>query len=202
MNIFATTPDPHTSAAALCDRRVNKMILESAQLLSAAIHAEPRFSKLAPHVYHMPAGSHWQKHPCTIWTKAHPHNAHWLLAHLQGLINEYQYRYERHHPTEQLLPYFYEVDERLTQGHTAQPAEFANCTSSAIAKYDFRTQPVHTAYRLALMTKWLRLDPSKGLTPRWGRRGPPEWLADHNTRTLWARLESAALHPPGTPPVS
>ena len=30
MNIFASSPDPVKSAHALCDRRVNKMILESA----------------------------------------------------------------------------------------------------------------------------------------------------------------------------
>lgn len=176
MNIFASSPDPRISAQALCDRRTNKMVIESAQLLSAAIHDNPRFASLAPHVYNMPAGSHWQKHPCTIWTKAHPDHAHWLLAHLEGLIDEYRYRYERHHPTEQLLPYFHEVDDRLTHGRTEPPQYFANCTSSVKQYYDFRSLPVHLAYRVALATKWQCLDPSKNLTPRWRKRGAPAWL--------------------------
>ena len=37
MNIFATSPSPDTSALWLDDVRKNKMILETAQLLSASV---------------------------------------------------------------------------------------------------------------------------------------------------------------------
>src|SRR4029077_5191734 len=42
MNIFATSPDPIRSAQALDDFRLNKMIVESCQILSAALHITGR----------------------------------------------------------------------------------------------------------------------------------------------------------------
>lgn len=149
MNIFASSPDPVKSAHALCDRRVNKTILESAQMLSATIHAMPRFGSLEPYVYRMGVNPAWQRHPCTIWTRASPDNFAWLLTHLEALCDEYTYRYERLHPTAQLLGYFYEVRDRWAGGTINPPEDFANCTSS-VNSYDYRELPVHLAHQCRL----------------------------------------------------
>ena len=79
MNIFTLSPPaeipglpcPSLSARMHCDQHLHKMILESAQMLSTAMH-------------HLGIQSDWlykpsyPKHPCTIWVSSSPSNALWL----------------------------------------------------------------------------------------------------------------------------
>lgn len=62
MNIFVTDISPIVSAQALDDKRVVKMILESAQLLSSAIFINSQS------IYNDIYKPTHLKHPCTIWT--------------------------------------------------------------------------------------------------------------------------------------
>ena len=61
MNIFVPYPDSMKCAEALDDLRLNKMILETAQLLSTAA----RFHGYVGNVY----GSTHINHPCSVWAR-------------------------------------------------------------------------------------------------------------------------------------
>lgn len=77
-------------AQAHCDLHVNKMILESAQLLAAAIHiAEPELAKGVPNLYkptHM-------NHPCAVWARQSINNYLYLLDLMDALNEEARFRY-------------------------------------------------------------------------------------------------------------
>lgn len=94
MNIFAIHDDPILAARDQHDRHVNKMTVESAQLLSAACHETPRFFALIePHhkplLYKM---SH-KNNPLTNWTKASDANFVWLAIHAAALVAEKHRRF-------------------------------------------------------------------------------------------------------------
>lgn len=80
MNIFYLDPNPIIAASMHCDQHLNKMILESAQMLSTAAHTW--YPKHAQHFYE-PA---YEKHPCTIWVR-NKANALWVTT-LAEELNE------------------------------------------------------------------------------------------------------------------
>lgn len=83
MNIFVTSTCPKICAQVLDNKRVVKMVLETAQLLSTAIfiNSDITYDNLykPTHV----------KHPCTIWTTANIENWDWLFRHFIALCEEY-----------------------------------------------------------------------------------------------------------------
>ena len=93
MNIFYTHPCPKQAARHLCMIHVNKMIIESAQMLSAAHHTLddsclPSLCKLA-----------YPQHPCTVWVRSGALNYIWLLEHLKELGRIYKGYRGKHHAT-------------------------------------------------------------------------------------------------------
>lgn len=99
MNIFYVDKDPMIAAQMQCDRHVVKMILESAQLLSTA-HRVLDGDDYADSVG-LYKTAH-KNHPSTIWTRASVHNYNWLYNHMNGLMQEYTCRYNKHHASERL----------------------------------------------------------------------------------------------------
>lgn len=82
MNIFALDPSPSVAASYHCDQHLNKMILESAQMLSTAMHKW--YPHLSPYLYKI---AH-PNHPCTIWISQSTQNAQWLsdlMYHLDDI---------------------------------------------------------------------------------------------------------------------
>ncbi|RZI45256.1 hypothetical protein EDM53_05610 [Rickettsiales endosymbiont of Peranema trichophorum] len=160
MNIFATYPCPKRSAHILDDKRVVKMVLESGQILSTAIHMVSGISSSMDGIY-QPTHT---KHPCVIWASASKGNWEWLFEHFIALAEEYYIRYQNIHkslsligPLRQLYPR-YIPDGNITK--------FANCTSSKKNGIDYRhLMDVHTAYKRYLVARW-RSDIRK---PRWTR---------------------------------
>jgi len=63
MNIFVTDPSFYKSAIALDDRRLIKMILETAQLLSGAVRLKSVF---VPSILYKLTH---ENHPCAIWAR-------------------------------------------------------------------------------------------------------------------------------------
>lgn len=78
MNIFALHAEPSIAASYHCDQHLGKMILESAQMLSTAIHllASTKWTeKFAPTLYKT---TH-QNHPCTLWVTESYANFLWVV---------------------------------------------------------------------------------------------------------------------------
>ena len=152
MNIFASSPDPAESARVLDDRRLNKMIVESAQILCTALHLTSRGT---PELYR-PA---YVAHPAVRWAASDPRNFAWVCRHFSALLEERCFRTAKsEHASGRLLPVL------MTHVTTTLPPDgFVNCTP-----YKAMTD-VHAAYRQTLAEKWARDHPG----PTWLRRGPP-----------------------------
>lgn len=98
MNIFYLDPDPSACARYHCDKHVIKMILESAQLLSTAIHC------IRPGMPGLYRPTH-KAHPCAAWARQGNENYAWLLNLTVWLGLEYKHRFGRTHKTiREVLP--------------------------------------------------------------------------------------------------
>jgi hypothetical protein len=157
MNIFVSSFDPKEAAKALDDKRLIKMILETAQILSTNIN----LAGLRPGPYRTTHANH----PCTKWARECHENYLWLCAHFSCLCNEYTNRFHKIHKCSQYRELFYNCSTDLIynkQGFTS----FPNCTVFKDIKETTR------AYRLYLNKKWTE-DKRK---PKWTNTLPPEWI--------------------------
>lgn len=126
MNIFVLNEDPVIAAQEQCNTHVNKMLIESAQMLSTAhrlLDGEltfiPVLDEDGNQVY-LKSGKpkmkkHWQLpderedvmykavhtgHRCVLWTMASICNYIWHYKHFVALCDEYMYRFGRRHLTD------------------------------------------------------------------------------------------------------
>lgn len=157
MNIFATSPDPIKSAIALDDKRVVKMIVESAQLLSAAVrHHGVDVGYKYTHA----------NHPCGVWARDSFHNYRWLSTHALWLCEIYGTLFRRKHSTQDVL---WELDEYASVIPDGPLTPFPNCT-------DYKgLDDVHEAYRRQMCVKW----DSDWRKPTWKGREPPDWYVSN-----------------------
>lgn len=151
MNIFATHLCPKLSAKVLDDKRVIKMILESAQLLCNALWVHSSLLAIPYKPTHM-------NHPCSIWVRTSSANYLWLVDHFEALLAEYQNRYGKIHACAQHLVFFRRMYHVIPH---VPGTPFANCTP-------YKSLQVNEAYKRVLIDKWTA-DKRK---PTWYRRGP------------------------------
>ena len=90
MNIFYLHYDPAVAAQSQCDKHVVKMVLETAQMLSAVIHRHGIEDPAAYRLTH-------KNHPCTVWAGDSRTNFEWLVMHGLALGAEYKKRYGKTH---------------------------------------------------------------------------------------------------------
>jgi len=99
LNIFYLDRDPEIAAQMMCDKHVVKMILESAQMLSTAhrvLDGDGYANKFGLY-----KATH-KNHPSAIWARTCWKQYQWLYQHMCYLMEEYTYRYGKHHKTERL----------------------------------------------------------------------------------------------------
>ena len=101
MNIFVLDRDPIKAAQMMCDAHVVKMIVESCQLLSTHDRLTNRFEN--PSLLYKPTHVN---HPCRVCL-SNKYNRAWLICHLDALIREYIYRYEKPHKSASLYHEYY-----------------------------------------------------------------------------------------------
>lgn len=99
MNIFYLDKTPSLAAAYHCDKHVVKMILETAQMLSAAHH---HYDSLWRDKVYKPTHIN---HPMTQWVIAKPVHYYWARRLLWCLLYEYSERYGKSHKTESIYKY-------------------------------------------------------------------------------------------------
>lgn len=167
MNIFVTDKDPVISAQALDDKRVIKMALETAQLLSSAIFINDNMTR-HDEIY---KPTHL-KHPCTIWASASSENWSWLYEHFTALCQEYNFRYNKYHACLKISEHLLNLRHHIKEGSLTP---FANCTHSEAMQIDFRDMSdTFEAYRKYLIAKW-KYDKVK---PKWTNREKPLWYKE------------------------
>lgn len=92
MNIFTTDKCAELSAYALPNVLVNKMIIESAQLLCTAHH------ELGSDKEGLYKPTH-KNHPSAIWARSSKGNYQWLYSHFKTLGEVYELRSDKVHKT-------------------------------------------------------------------------------------------------------
>ena len=145
MNIFATSNCPIESAKFLDDKRCQKMVLESAQLLSTALRVNGYKSDDVYKIAHL-------NHPSSRWTRATQGNYKWLLEHFRALCNEYNRRTGKTHASSKLLPIF-EANVGLIPEGEKMP--FSNNARNLTKGVDFtHISDTIKAYQMYLMERW------------------------------------------------
>lgn len=109
MNIFYLDQKPWLAAQYHNDRHVVKMVLETAQLLSAAHHILDRDTPICQNVYKL---TH-KNHPCAVWVRASYQNYMWTYQLLQYLLAEYTFRYGKEHKTSRLMDYLQHIPNNI-----------------------------------------------------------------------------------------
>ena len=154
MNIFVLSLDPAKAAEYHCDKHVNKMILEAAQMLSTAhrvLDGEQyvELSKAGRRIkrWKLPGyregwlykASH-VNHPCNIWLRESAQNYIWLYKHFEALYHEKVYRTGVGHKSWEVL---HEVLKLVpARMPTAKATPFAQAMPD-----EYKNKHVVTAYR-------------------------------------------------------
>jgi len=148
MNIFVTDSCPIKSANNLDNKRLIKMVLESAQLLSTAmtVLGDSRAPYKPTHV----------NHPCSVWARASKGNYNWLLSHFVALCSVYTERYGKIHKCADFIDLFSEVSVGFP---VEEFLPFVNC-SLFKEEHD-----VILAYRKTMEAKWQ----ADKKAPAWGK---------------------------------
>lgn len=154
MNIFVVDNDTWNCAKALDDLRLNKMILETAQLLSTAMRFRGYTGNDIYNSTHV-------NHPCSIWTRSSSENYSWLLAYFSDLVEEKQRRTGKIHKS-------WWIHNALCGGTKLMPVgpltPFANCTPH-------KDTGTFDAYKLTLIDKWA----NDKRPPKWTNAQRPSW---------------------------
>ena len=181
MNIFASYPCPKQSAQFLDNKRVIKMILESAQLLFTAIYQNspesfkiydysplnmdktngvwkrPKRLKKAYYAFgeRVYAPTH-QHHPATVWTALNRSNYLWVLDHFIALNEEYTKRYGKTHKCMEMLALLEKGIELIPIG---LQTTHVNCAANATKGLSYKhIDDVYLAYRMYLNDLWENYD--------------------------------------------
>lgn len=169
MNIFITSTNPNIAATHLDDTRLNKMILETAQILSTNNHLL--------NLSYKPYKLTHQNHPCTVWARQSVQNALWLTDYLHALCTEYKHRFNKEHKTSQHVSSFYQA---LLQADPAmfpktELTPFVNCAIDA-------HKPLDTvlAYQTTMCFKWHFDSIHKYIKLKWTNRAQPDFYTAFN----------------------
>jgi hypothetical protein len=153
MNIFVLDLDPAKAAQYHCDKHVNKMFIESVQLLSNCL---PETKAPYKRAYYM--------HPCSVWARDTPANTKWLVQLALALENEFQVRYGKPHKTSGALRVIEHhlkakldtVNEQPTAFCLTMPDEYK--TDNPVESYRHYYKKVKSAF-----AKWSKATPA----PNW-----------------------------------
>lgn len=157
MNIFVTSNCPIESARYLDDKRIVKMSLETAQMLSTVLQCHG----ICDDRLYKPTHTN---HPANVWARETNLNYLWLLAHFEELLEQYTLRYSKKHASGRLLPVFYEYLDVLPEGRLTP---FVNCAANDSKGVSFKhIEDTTTAYKLYLLERWKK----DVRTPTWFKK--------------------------------
>ena len=159
MNIFILDEDPVKAAQMHCNKHVIKMILESAQMLSAAHHIAGE-GDYKDQLYKM---TH-RNHPCTEWAYVASGNYIWLFNLFRALLDEYEYRYGRVHESSKLVPLL-EKKPKWISDSVRSPFRIAISNDYDISNRENAVEAYREYYKLK----------SQQMTMEWPPERVPDW---------------------------
>ena len=155
MNIFVLDEKVEKCAEYHCDKHVIKMILESAQMLSATVRLNGH--DMGYKLTH-------KNHPCTIWARESLSNYNWLVRLTRLLNYEYRYRYDKdvNHKSYDLvktLPIPDLPDIGLTPFAQAMPDQYKNKNAvKAYRDYYINEKSSFLTWTKRKKPKWINND--------------------------------------------
>ena len=119
MNIFFLDKTPEKSAQYLCDKHVPKMLLESAQMLSTALHS---------HTMGISTGIYkeaYPNHPMTKWVGFNQDNFNWALENAMWIDEEYKTRFKKQHKSGKVIQCIIDNDyyKDIPDGFFSEPPQ-------------------------------------------------------------------------------
>lgn len=173
MNIFITDYDPFISSQHLDDLRLNKMILETAQMLCTAYRL---FYNDNPEVLYKDTHVN---HPCSIWARRCLNNFFYLHAYWELLNKERSHRFPNKKPH---LSYTKLNDiflNKINRDKFSRNLYLKVKYNSIYVNFDFncteyKQYKTPYAYKRQLIKKWLNdIKP-----PKWTNREIPDFFED------------------------
>lgn len=174
MNIFAVSPDPAVCAAALDDRRLNKMIVETAQIICNAYllnYARRGFS-----THRMPYRPFNPGHPVVKWAASDEANLLWTRRLFSALAYERSLRMPEKpvHASVTKMGRALQLVDSVT-ANAGNPTSFCNCAANDSLGISFRhLSDTHAAYRAYLRARWR----TAKRPVRFTRRPPPTFFPE------------------------
>ena len=108
MNIFFLDKTPEKSAKYLCDKHVPKMLLESAQMLSTAIHSHTWTSTYNMEISTGIYKEAYPNHPMTKWVGFNRGTFNWALRNALYIGAEYSKRFGKIHKSMNVINAIYD----------------------------------------------------------------------------------------------
>ena len=176
MNIFFIDRCPIKSAQQLCDKHVVKMVLETAQMCSTAVHnwkeedyywidcLKPK--SLLDKIY-KPA---YQNHPMTKWVGSFGLNMIWAVQHGLAIGEEYKYRYAKYHSSTAVIQAIKDHMEKLGWWDDVTERRYYTINDAPLCMPDeYKCDDYVEAYR-----NYYRK--GKAHILKWTKREKPEWI--------------------------
>jgi hypothetical protein len=175
MNIFYLDTDPKICAQYHHDMHVNKMILETAQLL-CFVHYNKGATENIPY---KPNERH-HKHPCTLWATESLDNYLWLCELGMELSDEHKWRRgnDYYHKSREIIIW--------AMNHIPNDMDFNGFTTPALAMPEpYKTKNPTFSYKTYYIEDkqyWERKNKKTGeitkIKNTWMKRGAPHWWID------------------------
>lgn len=150
MNIFFLDTDPRIAAQLMCDQHVNKMILESTQMLNSALDPHDRYYRT----------THYN-HPSSVWVRQSSQHAEWLLNHAFLLCERYTASTSKIHACVDKLQLFDDLYVGIDNGFTEPP----QCMPDQYKQSD--TVAAYTAYYDAKLHDWHTRTDKRQINATW-----------------------------------
>ena len=185
MNIFVLSMDIEQCARYHNDKHVNKMILESAQMLSTAVRLSGVDCPTAYKTTH-------KNHGSNVWARESLSNWRWLRTLALTLSDEFDWRFDRAEPHKSKgiilsLPEPDIEDKGLTPFYQGMPDEYRG--PNAVDAYRL----YYNLDKRIWFSKKTKEDGTKialAHAHTWTKRGEPDWWWCEEKVTLWRVIEN------------
>jgi len=176
MNMFILAHTPEEIARYHHNVHLNKMILETAQLLSTTVRMiDPKFSddvdkSVGSKLYKQTHANH----PCAVWMRESHENFEFGVDLLEALLNEYLYRRDKVHATYVV----YETINHWAEGYSNLILPFTSFerTQFPLCMPDeYKTNDVIESYRNYYRAEKMTDKNGRSLA-NWGTRCTPHWI--------------------------
>lgn len=169
MNLFTISDNTKFCIQSLDDVLLRKTIVESAQMLSTAIHCNDNI-KVKPDMIYKKYNAN-EEH--NVWVRESKYNFKWTLFYLIDALNEYQYRFNKVHDTYKIAQIVAQYEDMFPNiDMTPFPRKFNKTYDNY--KYLMNMSDTYLAYKQYLITKWNN-ETLDGKKPIWTKRNKPEF---------------------------